>query len=167
MQTQNHYTTSFLVEQSPQEVFKSINQVRGWWSGEIAGSADRLGAEFTYRVPNMHYSRQKVTEWVPGERIVWHVQDAELTFVKDKREWKGTDIVFEIAKKDRKTEVRFTHRGLVPAFECYDKCSDAWGALVKGNLRQWIVTGQVQPSPWGEHPERPTARPAEQAARQE
>lgn len=167
MQTQNHYTTSFLVDQTPQEVFDAISHVRGWWSGEIAGSADKLDAEFTYRVPNIHYSSQKVTEWVPGERIVWHVLDAELTFVKDKREWKGTDIVFEIAKKDRKTEVRFTHRGLIPTFECYDKCSNAWGALVNGNLRRWIVTGEVQPSPWEPQPAQAPAGTAGPGAVQE
>jgi len=148
MKTQENYTTSFTVEQTPQEVFDAIGNVRGWWSGEIAGNTAELGAEFTYRVPNMHYSKQKITESVPGKKIVWHVLDADLTFIKDKSEWKGTDIVFEIAQKDRKTEVRFTHRGLVPAHECYDKCSNAWGALVNGNLRRLIATGQVQPSPW-------------------
>ena len=35
-------------------------------------------------------------------------------FVKDKSEWKDTDILFDIAKKGDKTEVRFTHVGLSP-----------------------------------------------------
>jgi hypothetical protein len=42
------YTTSFTVDQSPEEVFDSINNVRGWWSEEIDGSTDKLGAEFKY-----------------------------------------------------------------------------------------------------------------------
>lgn len=148
MKTQKNYTTSFTVEQTPQEVFDAIKNVRGWWSGEIVGNTDELGAEFTYRVPNIHFSKQKITEFVPGEKVVWRVLVADLTFVKDKSEWKGTDIVFEIAKKGGKTEVQFTHRGLVPTFECFDKCSDAWGTLVNGNLRKLIITGQTQPSPW-------------------
>jgi uncharacterized protein YndB with AHSA1/START domain len=139
------FTTSFTVDQSPEEVFKAVNNVRGWWSGEVNGDTGRLGAEFTYHYKDMHKTTQKVTEFVPGKKVVWHVTDAELSFVKDKTEWTGTDIVFEIARKDGKTELRFTHLGLVPEFECYGGCSGAWGSLVEGNLRNLIATGKNQP----------------------
>jgi uncharacterized protein YndB with AHSA1/START domain len=139
------FTTSFTVDQSPEEVFKAINNIRGWWSGEVEGSANGLGAEFTYRYHDMHKSTQKVTEYIPGKKAVWNVVDAELTFVSDKKEWIGTDIVFEVAEKDGKTELRFTHAGLVPAFECYGGCSGAWGMLVGTNLRNFISTGKNQP----------------------
>jgi hypothetical protein len=142
------YSTTLLVDQSPQEVFAAINKVRDWWSGEISGGTDKLGDTFTYRVPNVHYSQQTITELIPGTKVVWHVSDANLTFVKDKSEWKGTDIVFEIAKKGDKTELRFTHRGLIPDFECHEACSNAWGLLVGGNLLKFIATGKSQPSPW-------------------
>ena len=139
------FNTSFTVEQSPEEVFAAINNVGGWWSGEIDGDAGKVGAEFTYRYENMHKSTQKVTEFVPGKKVVWHVTGAELTFVKDRTEWIGTDMVFDIARKDGKTELRFTHAGLVPAFECYGGCSGAWGELVGRNLRNLIITGKNQP----------------------
>ena len=139
------FTASFTVEQTPDEVFAAINNVGGWWSGEVTGETNKPGAEFTYRYKDMHKTTQKVTEFVPGKKVVWHVTDAELTFVKDKTEWIGTDIVFEIAKKGDKTELRFTHVGLIPAFECYGGCSGAWGALVDGNLRNLITTGKNQP----------------------
>jgi hypothetical protein len=142
------YSANFLVDQSPQEVFAAINKVRDWWSGEVAGGADKLGDTFTYSVPGVHSSRQTVTELIPGTKIVWHVSDANLSFVKDSSEWKGTDIVFEIARKGDKTELHFTHRGLVPDFECHEACSNAWGLLVGGNLLKLIATGQPQPSPW-------------------
>jgi hypothetical protein len=142
------YTTSFTVDRTPEEVFNAINNVRGWRSGEIQGDTDKLGAEFTYRVQDVHRSKQKITEFMPGKKVVWHVLDGYLGFVKDKSEWKGTDIVFEIAEKGDKTEVRFRHMGLVPSYECYKNCSNAWGMLINGNLRKLITTRKAQPSPW-------------------
>ncbi len=147
MKGQN-YSTTFSVDKTPEEVFNAINNVRGWWSGEVEGNTDKPGAEFTYRVPGAHYSKQRITEFSSGKKIIWHVSDANLSFVKEKSEWKDTDIIFEITKKGRKTEIHFTHKGLIPEVECYDACSNAWGALVNGNLRKLIITGKAQPSPW-------------------
>jgi hypothetical protein len=140
------FTTAFTVEQSPEEVFAAINNVRGWWSGEINGSTDQLGAEFHYRYQDMHRSTQKITELVPGKKVVWHIVDARLQFVRDQQEWNGTDIVFEISRKSGKTEVRFTHVGLVPAFQCYGDCSGAWGFYINESLRSLIATGKGVPN---------------------
>ena len=43
------FTTTISVDQSPEEAFRAINNVRGWWSENIEGSTDKLDAEFTYR----------------------------------------------------------------------------------------------------------------------
>jgi len=147
MRTKN-YTATFTADKTPKEVFDAINNVRGWWSGDIEGKTDELAAEFTYRYEDIHVSKQKITEFVPGTHVVWHIVDGHLTFVKDQSEWTGTDIVFDITQKDGKTTLTFTHVGLVPQFECYESCSDAWGTLVKGNLRNLINTGEDQPNPF-------------------
>jgi hypothetical protein len=138
MSDQN-YTTSFTVDRAPEEVFAAINNVRGWWTGDIEGGTDKLGDEFTYRYEDLHYSKQKVTELVPGEKVVWQVVEAEIKFVTDRSEWKGTEVTFDIAGKGDKTEVRFTHVGLVPQIECFDSCSDAWGYYINGSLRNFIT----------------------------
>jgi hypothetical protein len=145
MNDQN-FTTTFTVDQTPDEAFAAINNVRGWWSGEIEGSTDKLGDEFTYRYEDVHYSKQKITELIPGKRVCWLVLDSQLNFVNDKSEWNGTKITFEIAKKGDKTEVRFTHVGLVPDYECYGACSNAWGSYINGSLRSLITTGKGEPN---------------------
>jgi regulatory protein YycH of two-component signal transduction system YycFG len=145
MSDQN-YTTSFTVDQSPEEVFAAVNNVRGWWSEEIEESTDKLDAEFEFHSGNFHRSTQKITEFVPGKKVVWHVLDSQINFVKDKTEWTGTDIVFEITRKNDRTELRFTHLGLVPASECYGSCSDAWGFFINHSLFTLITTGKGQPT---------------------
>lgn len=143
---QQHYTISLIVDQSPAEVFAAVNNVRDWWAGEIRGSTDTLGAEFTYRYKDIHYSTQKITELVPEKKVAWHVLDSQLTFVKEKDEWTDTHIVFEITSKDGKTELLFTHVGLVPTFACYNNCSGAWDSLISESLHDLITTGTGYPA---------------------
>ena len=139
-------TLAFATDRTPEEAFAAITDVRGWWSGEIEGPTDELGASFTYRYQDIHRSTQQITELVPGRRVAWHVVDGYLGFVEDETEWTGTDITFDIAATGSGTEVRFTHAGLVPQGECYDSCSNAWGFYINTSLRNLITSGAGQPN---------------------
>ena len=66
------------------------------------------------------------------------------TFVNTKDEWKGTRIIFDIAAKGDKTELRFVHEGLLPRLECYNDCSDTCGSIVRCDLRSLITGGARQ-----------------------
>ena len=143
------FTVSFAVPQSADEVFAAINDVRGWWSGDIDGSTDELGAEFTYQYQDMHRSKQRITEFVPGRRVAWRVLEGYIDFVKDKAEWTGTDITFDISPSATGTEVRFTHVGLAPEAECFETCSSAWGFYISSSLRDLITQRQRSPQRLG------------------
>ncbi|MEO8086704.1 MAG: SRPBCC domain-containing protein [Bacteroidota bacterium] len=140
------FTTVILVDQSPAEAFKAITNVRGWWSEEIEGSTDKLNEVFYYHFEDVHHCTIKVTEVVPNEKVVWHVLDNYFKFTKDKTEWNDTKISFEISKAGDKTQIRFTHIGLIPAYECYPICRDAWTTYIQKSLRNLIVTGKGNPN---------------------
>ena len=140
------FTAAFSVAQAPGEVFHAINNVRGWWSEDIEGGTGQVGDEFTYRYRDAHRCRIKVTELVPGERVTWHVLDNYFDFTRDKSELNDTEIHFEITARDGQTEVRFTHVGLVPEYECFDVCSSSWDFYLSTSLRALIRTGHGLPN---------------------
>ena len=140
------FTATFTVDQTPEEVFAAINNVRGWWSEEIEGGTSKLGDEFTYRYKDVHSCRMKLIEVIPHKKVAWLVLDNYFNFTQDKTEWKGTKIIFEVSKKGGKTEIRFTHVRLVPEYECFTVCSNAWGSYINGSLRSLITAGKGRPN---------------------
>jgi hypothetical protein len=141
------YNATITVEQSPKEAFDAIRNVRGWWSEEVTGGTSKVGDKFKYHYQDAHKCTMKLVELIPNKRVAWLVTDNYFSFIADKTEWKGTKVVFDIAKKGAKTEVHFTHEGLVPAYECYNVCSDAWGSYIRGSLKSLIANGKGSPNP--------------------
>jgi hypothetical protein len=144
--SKSDFTNTLLVDNSPVEVFNAINNVRGWWSKEIEGSTDKLNEEFSYHYKDVHHCKIKIIEIIPDKKIVWLVLDNHFNFTKDISEWRDTKITFDIAKKGNKTQLRFTHLGLVPQYECYDICSSAWTDYLDNSLSSLIATGKGHPN---------------------
>jgi hypothetical protein len=138
-------TISFLVQQTAKEAFEAINHVRGWWITQVDGKSEKLNDEFAVQFEDLHYSSQKLIEVIPDTKVVWLVTESNLSFLKNKTEWNGTKISFEIAKKGSKTQIRFTHLGLIPTCECYGDCSNGWKDYISHSLLNLIATGKGQP----------------------
>jgi regulator of RNase E activity RraB len=84
---------------------------------------------------------------VDHSKVVWRVTSAELSFIKDKNEWTGTDIIFDITHEGGQTHVSLTHVGLTPQVECYSACLEGWGHYFSGSLKQLIESGTGTPDP--------------------
>ena len=142
------YHISLMVDVSAHEAFKNINSVSKWWTKDVVGSSQKLDDEFSVRFGDVHFSTQKLVEFIPDKKVVWLVTDSRLNFLKkDKQEWTNTRISFEISLHDHKTRVDFTHVGLVPEVECYDNCVKGWDYYIKGSLFKLLTEGKGTPEP--------------------
>ena len=130
------FTYSFNSSKTPEEIFSLLLDVEQWWSGlygeTINGKSEKVNDEFTFNAGGgAHYSKQKLIDLIPNKRVAWLVTDSNLNFLRDTGEWIDTKISFDISGEENKTNVTFTHEGLVPQFECYDGCSGAWTKYIE------------------------------------
>ena len=159
MSNMEYLSATMTVDRTPAEVFAAILDVRGWWNENLIGNSAALHDEFVFtddfayagetvraEKKGIRFARFQITEVVPGRRVVWHVVDADLTFVEDRDEWTDTDVVFDLGTDSHGTTLHFTHVGLTAAeSECYEECSRGWTFYITRSLPQLITTGIGQP----------------------
>jgi hypothetical protein len=137
------YTTTIEIDKSPHEVFNKLRDVSKWWSKDFEGTSAKYNDEFVISHPGRHFSKQKLTEVVPGKKLVWLVTASNLTWLeKDKQEWTNTKMIFEITASGNKTLLHFTHEGLLPEKECYAMCEQGWNMVIKDRLFHFITEGR-------------------------
>lgn len=147
--TISDFTTTILVDQTPEEVFNAIINVREWWSEEIEGDTEKLNDEFTYHYEDVHRCKMKLVDVIPNGLVVWRVMDNYFKFTQDKSEWKDNKIIFEIKQEEGKTKLQFTQLGLTSEYECFDICSNAWTHYIRESLFSLITTGKGMPNATG------------------
>lgn len=142
----NNYTSTLVVDKPIGEAFKSTQNYRGWWSEEIEGNTDVLGDTFFYHYKDVHLCKIKLEEVHANKKLVYRVTENEFNFTKDKTEWVNTQLVFDFSTENGKTKIVFTHIGLVPTYECFAVCNDAWTSYIQGSLKEYIETGMGKPN---------------------
>ena len=127
------YHTSITVNATAPEAFKSINNIPGWWTADFEGNSEKPGDVFTVRFGETFITLQ-VVEPIPGKKITWQVIDCYKHWLKDKKEWLDTKMIWEISAEENGTQISFTHIGLVPGIECYNGCEKAWNFYINESL---------------------------------
>jgi hypothetical protein len=124
----------------PVFVFLAITKISDWWTKDFAGRSSAPGDEFTICHPGQHYSRHRVTEMVPGEKISWLTTESEMSWLRhNKTEWTNTNILFELLPKDDHSLLHFTHKGLTPDKECYEPCCRGWREVILERLKRYVT----------------------------
>jgi len=124
MEEQNEsYRSSFTVKVSTHEALERIERVSDWWTASFHGNSQSVDDIFTIHLRGESFVNFKVVELIPDRKAVWLVTDCNLSWIKDKKEWKGTKLIWELSTEKGGTKVTMTHVGLVPKIECYDDCN--------------------------------------------
>lgn len=137
------FTVTIELNKSPELVFKGINDISKWWGGrDLTGNNIKLNDEFIINHPGAHYSKQRVVEIIPNKKVVWLVTDSTLNWLKkNQHEWTNTRLIFVLTSDDTKTSLHFTHEGLLPQLECYERVSQGWNTVIKDYLFNYIGKG--------------------------
>ncbi len=132
------YRATIKARVSPGEAFEKINRVSRWWTKGFSGESGKRGDRFTVRFGETFVDFQ-IVELDPPSRIVWEVTDCNLAWIGNRKEWKGTRVLWELAAENGSTEVRMTHVGLVPTAECYGNCKPGWDFYVTRSLQKLLA----------------------------
>ena len=143
MKKENFHRT-ITVNASAEEALKKISQVNGWWAKNFSGKAEKKNDKFSVQFGKPFVDFQ-VSELIHGKKVVWKVTDCNLHWISNKKEWNGTEVVFEISQNNKSTQIDFTHIGLVPGVECYDECEPGWNGHITNSLAKFINEGKGMP----------------------
>lgn len=143
MENKNFHRT-ITVNASAEEAMKKISQVNRWWAKKLKGTTEKLNDKFTVDFGETYVDFQ-ISELVLDKKVVWKVTDCNLHWINNKKEWNGTEVVFELSEKKSVTQIDFTHIGLVPGVECYESCEVGWTEHVTDSLVKFINEGKGNP----------------------
>ena len=138
--TQKDYTCTITTPRSAADSYAAINNVADWWSRDMDGAALKVGDVFTVRFGETWVTSQ-VTAMTADSRVEWLVTDCYKHWLKDKKEWVGTSMIWEVVPHGAETQIRFTHIGLVPGIECYEGCEKGWNYFIKESILPLLTTG--------------------------
>ena len=142
---QKPYQSRIIVPTTQSKTIDTIADVRAWWSIDYEGASGKVGDVFTVRFGET-FITFKVVE-ATDTKIAWLVTDSYKHWLKgNKQEWNGTTVVFELSEKGDKTQINFTHLGLVPGIECYHGCEDGWNFYIKESLFKLLTEGKGLPN---------------------
>jgi hypothetical protein len=132
------YHYSFTADVPADEAFDAINDVKAWWATCFEGHATAVHDLFSMPFGKT-WVNFEVIELVPGQMVAWLVTDCNIEFVRDKKEWNGTTVIFRIKPLAQGVEVSMTHVGLVPDVECYENCERGWNHHFGESLKKLLT----------------------------
>lgn len=111
----------------------TLDGLRGWWVAEASGDPAAGGTI------DFLFCKMQVVEAAPGRRVHWRC-------LSGPPEWVGTEVVFDLARREGQTFVLFRHAGWREPVEFMHHCSTKWATFLL-SLRDLVEQGKGRPSP--------------------
>ena len=136
-----NYQKSITIKTSQSLIYNALcNELSQWW-GDMDKPANKIGDVFTVSWGEPWY-KFKVIKYEPYKKLSWECIDSNQIIGDLKgvqKEWVGTKLHWKIKQNDLgKSQLNFTHEGLVPEFICYDVCSNAWSDFIGISLKEYL-----------------------------
>lgn len=146
----SNYSRTISVAASAKEAYEALTRgFEFWWTKPdrpIVKANDKATFSFP---PGQGYWTFQATDLNPGQYVemvcveAHHPSDGMPKEIET--EWLGSHVVWQIAEKDGKSEIRFEHRGLTPELHCYDVCEQGWDRFFVNSLKAYLDTGVGAP----------------------
>jgi len=130
------YATSIEVPVAPSVVFERINDVANWWPEEVEGETAKLNDVFVLKTGDMHYSEEKIIEFVPDKKVVWLTTDSLRK--TDNYKWTGAKMIFDLAATGDGTLITYTYSGPVLENE-QERLANVCDVVLKEKLYNFIT----------------------------
>ena len=143
-----NYTREIVVSSTPAEAYKALTTgFNKWWTTDC-NPVTNAGEKITFKF-GPSYWVMRANNLVPNELVEYecieahHVHDGLPSSILD--EWKKSILKWAIQKQEEKTNIIFTHEGLVPSLECYEVCEQGWDYFFVNSLKQYLDSGEGTP----------------------
>jgi len=139
---QQNFQSSITANISASEAMKKISNVPEWWGISFTGNAEKQNDNFIVKMGGDSFFDFTVAELIPNQKTVWLVNDCNMPWYTDKKEWANTKLIFDLSENNGATTINFTHEGLTPEVECYKDCEPGWTHWIKTSLFSYLTTGK-------------------------
>lgn len=138
----NDFSSSISAKISAGDAIQKISNLPEWWGVTFSGNTGKQDDKFVIKMGEDAFFNFTVTELTPGKRVVWQVNDCHMPWFRNKKEWAGTRLIFDVHENNGVTTVNFKHEGLTPDVECYKDCEKGWTHWIQKSLFSYFTTGK-------------------------
>jgi hypothetical protein len=150
MENKQDYQKTLLVKTTPTLLFDAITKhIDKWWSENYQGVARSKDDEFTVTF-GATFKTIRISFVEENKKVSWLCIDQYIEMppgispLKNKREWVGQTITWEIEADGKGSILKHMHIGLTPQVECWGVCETGWDQTLK-SLTSFLETGKGMP----------------------